>query len=177
LQDQIAKGELNACIDLKPALSEEKLEERILREFDANRNRSVHNAVRGLYPSKMIPVILQRSALDPDIPVHDVTAFLRKGLIRTTKQFARTLTSLRGFGEAVITRGGINVRQIDPGTMESKLVEGLYFTGEVLDVDGFTGGFNLQIAWSTGWAAGESAGKRLETSRLTGIPTDNMRPV
>ena len=177
LQDQIAKGELNACIDLKPALSEEKLEERILREFDANRNRSVHNAVRGLYPSKMIPVILQRSALDPDIPVHDVTAFLRKGLIRTTKQFALTLTSLRGFGEAVITRGGINVRQIDPGTMESKLVEGLYFTGEVLDVDGFTGGFNLQIAWSTGWAAGESAGKRLETSRLTGIPTDNMRPV
>ena len=92
------------------------------------------------------------------MPVHDVTAFLqRKELIRQTKQFALTLTSLRGFGEAVITRGGINVRQIDPGTMESKVVKGLYFAGEVLDVDAMTGGFNLQIAWSTGRAAGLSA--------------------
>lgn len=155
VQDSIEKGELKAEIDLKPALAEEKLDARILREFDENRNRSLRNAVRSLYPSKMIPVIIKRTGIDPDRPVHDVTAAERRELIRKTKHFELTLTSLRGFNEAVITRGGVSVRQIDPATMESRLVKGLHFAGEVLDVDALTGGFNLQIAWSTGHAAGE----------------------
>jgi predicted flavoprotein YhiN len=103
-------------------------------------------------------VILTRAGIDPDTPVHDVTAAARRSLVQATKRFDLTLTCLRGFNEAVITRGGVNVRQVDPGTMESKLVKGLYFAGEVLDVDAFTGGFNLQIAWSTGRAAGDAGG-------------------
>lgn len=154
VQDRIAKRELQAQIDLKPALSEEKLDARILREFDENRNRSFHNAIRGMYPSKMIPVITDRSGIDPDTPVHDITSEMRRRLIRETKQFGFTVTSLRGWNEAIITRGGIRVKEVDPGTMESKFVKGLYFAGEVLDLDAFTGGFNLQIAWSTGYAAG-----------------------
>ena len=148
---------MRAEIDLKPALTEEKLDARILREFGAGKNRSVKNALRNLYPSTLLPVILNRSGLDWNQPVHDVTVSGRRELIRQTKHFDLTLTSLRGFGEAVITRGGVSVREVDPGTMESKLVRGLYFAGEVLDVDALTGGFNLQIAWATGRAAGEAA--------------------
>jgi predicted Rossmann fold flavoprotein len=158
VQEEIAQGALPAWIDLKPALTEPKLDARILRDFEENRNRSTQNAVRGLYPSKLIPVILTRAGIDPDTPVHDVTAAARRSLVQATKRFDLTLTCLRGFNEAVITRGGVNVRQVDPGTMESKLVKGLYFAGEVLDVDAFTGGFNLQIAWSTGRAAGDAGG-------------------
>lgn len=158
VQEEIAQGALPAWIDLKPALTEPKLDARILRDFEENRNRSTQNAVRGLYPSKLIPVILKRAGIDPDTPVHDVTAAARRSLVQATKRFDLTLTCLRGFNEAVITRGGVNVRQVDPGTMESKLVKGLYFAGEVLDVDAFTGGFNLQIAWSTGRAAGDAGG-------------------
>ncbi len=158
VQEEIAQGALPAWIDLKPALTEPKLDARILRDFEENRNRSAQNAVRGLYPSKLIPVILKRAGIDPDTPVHDVTAAARRSLVQATKRFDLTLTCLRGFNEAVITRGGVNVRQVDPGTMESKLVKGLYFAGEVLDVDAFTGGFNLQIAWSTGRAAGDAGG-------------------
>ncbi len=158
VQEEIAQGALPAWIDLKPALTEPKLDARILRDFEENRNRSAQNAVRGLYPSKLIPVILTRAGIDPDTPVHDVTAAARRSLVQATKRFDLTLTCLRGFNEAVITRGGVNVRQVDPGTMESKLVKGLYFAGEVLDVDAFTGGFNLQIAWSTGRAAGDAGG-------------------
>ncbi len=158
VQEEIAQGALPAWIDLKPALTEPKLDARILRDFEENRNRSAQNAVRGLYPSKLIPVILKRAGIDPDTPVHDVTAAARRCLVQATKRFDLTLTCLRGFNEAVITRGGVNVRQVDPGTMESKLVKGLYFAGEVLDVDAFTGGFNLQIAWSTGRAAGDAGG-------------------
>ncbi len=156
LQGIIEKRELPAQIDLKPALSEEKLDARILREFDDNRNRSFRNAIRGMYPAKMIPVIIARSGIDPDLPVHDITQAMRRRLIDCTRKFGFTITSLRGYNEAIITRGGVSVREIDPGTMESKLVKGLYFAGEVLDVDAVTGGFNLQIAWSTGRAAGLS---------------------
>ena len=161
LQGKIGKKPLTAYIDLKSALTEEKLDARILREFNDNRNRSVQNAVRSLYPSKLIPVITERSGIGPGVKVHDVTAELRRALVRNTKNFCLTLTSLRGYSEAVITRGGVSVRQVDPGTMESKKVRGLYFAGEVLDVDAFTGGFNLQIAWSTGMAAGEACALRL----------------
>ena len=157
VQEQIARGALRSQIDLKPALSEEKLDARILREMEANPNRTIRNTVRNLFPSKLIPVILKRSGIDPDRPVHDITAAARRELVLQTKQFCLTLISLRSFKEAVITRGGVDVRQVDPGTMESKLARGLYFAGEVLDVDAMTGGFNLQIAWSTGRAAGEAA--------------------
>lgn len=157
IQDQIRKGELNAEIDLKPALEEDKLNARILREFGENSNKAVRNVVPALYPGKMVPVILERAGISPDTPVHDITKQQRQALVHSTKHFALTVTSLRGFNEAVITRGGVAVKEIDPSTMASKLVSGLYFAGEVLDVDGYTGGFNLQIAWSTGHAAGEAA--------------------
>ena len=157
IQDQIRKGELNAEIDLKPALEEDKLNARILREFGENSNKAVRNVVSAVYPGKMVPVILERAGIHPDTPVHDITKQQRQALLHSTKHFALTLTSLRGFNEAVITRGGVAVKEIDPSTMASKLVSGLYFAGEVLDVDGYTGGFNLQIAWSTGHAAGEAA--------------------
>ena len=157
IQDQIRKGELNAEIDLKPALEEDKLNARILREFGENSNKAVRNVVSAVYPGKMVPVILERAGIHPDTPVHDITKQQRQALVHSTKHFALTLTSLRGFNEAVITRGGVAVKEIDPSTMASKLVSGLYFAGEVLDVDGYTGGFNLQIAWSTGHAAGEAA--------------------
>ena len=157
IQDQIRKGELSAEIDLKPALEEDKLNARILREFGENSNKAVRNVVSAVYPGKMVPVILERAGIHPDTPVHDITKQQRQALVHSTKHFALTLTSLRGFNEAVITRGGVAVKEIDPSTMGSKLVSGLYFAGEVLDVDGYTGGFNLQIAWSTGHAAGEAA--------------------
>ena len=157
IQDQIRKGELSAEIDLKPALEEDKLNARILREFGENSNKAVRNVVSAVYPGKMVPVILERAGIHPDTPVHDITKQQRQALVHSTKHFALTLTSLRGFNEAVITRGGVIVKEIDPSTMASKLVSGLYFAGEVLDVDGYTGGFNLQIAWSTGHAAGEAA--------------------
>ena len=157
IQDQIRKGELSAEIDLKPALEEDKLNARILREFGENSNKAVRNVVSAVYPGKMVPVILERAGIHPDTPVHDITKQQRQALVHSTKHFALTLTSLRGFNEAVITRGGVTVKEIDPSTMASKLVSGLYFAGEVLDVDGYTGGFNLQIAWSTGHAAGEAA--------------------
>ena len=157
IQDQIRKGELSAEIDLKPALEEDKLNARILREFGENSNKAVRNVVSAVYPGKMVPVILERAGIHPDTPVHDITKQQRQALVHSTKHFALTLTSLRGFNEAVITRGGVIVKEIDPSTMGSKLVSGLYFAGEVLDVDGYTGGFNLQIAWSTGHAAGEAA--------------------
>ena len=157
IQDQIRKGELSAEIDLKPALEEDKLNARILREFGENSNKAVRNVVSAVYPGKMVPVILERAGIHPDTPVHDITKQQRQALLHSTKHFALTLTSLRGFNEAVITRGGVAVKEIDPSTMGSKLVSGLYFAGEVLDVDGYTGGFNLQIAWSTGHAAGEAA--------------------
>ena len=164
VQKQISKGPLKAQIDLKPALTEEKLDARILREFHAGARCFTRNVVRNLYPSSLTPVMLQRAKIPPDLPVHEVTAPMRKELVRVTKHFELTLDSLRGFSEAVITRGGVDVRQIDPGTMESKLVKGLYFAGEVLDVDAVTGGFNLQIAWSTGHAAGEAAAASLQAS-------------
>ena len=157
VQKQIRKGELRAEIDLKSALDEEQLDARILRDFTQNPNKAFRNAIGGLYPSKMIPVMVARSGIGPDTPVHDITRQQRAALVRETKHFPLTIVSLREYNEAIITRGGVCVKEIDPSTMESKLVNGLYFAGEVLDVDGYTGGFNLQIAWSTGRAAGAAA--------------------
>lgn len=144
-------------IDLKPALSEEQLDKRILRDFEENRNRQFKNALGGLYPAKLVPVMIERSGIDPEKKVHEVTRQERRRLAELTKGFTLQVHGKRGFDEAVITQGGVSVKEVNPSTMESKLVQGLYFAGEVLDLDGLTGGFNLQIAWSTGYLAGLSS--------------------
>ncbi len=147
---------LRMQIDLKPALTDEQLDARLLRDFAEASNRQFSNALGRLYPAKLIPVMVARSGIRPEKPVRDITRQERQRLLELTKHFAVTLTGLRGFEEAIITQGGVSVKEISPSTMESKKVRGLYFAGEVLDLDAVTGGFNLQIAWSTGWAAGSS---------------------
>lgn len=153
----IRKRPLRLVIDLKPALSWEQLDERILRDFSDSRNKQFKNALNHLYPSKLIPVIIDRSSVDPDKKVNEITREERRGLAEATKALEFTLTGLRGYKEAIITQGGISVKDVNPSTMESKKIRGLYFAGEILDLDAVTGGFNLQIAWSTGWAAGKAA--------------------
>lgn len=153
----IKKQPLKLSIDLKPALSPEHLDERILRDFLDSRNKQFKNALGRLYPAKLIPFIIRCSGIDPDKKVNEVTKEERGRLVSVTKGLAFTLTGLRGYNEAIITQGGISVRDVNPSTMESKRVKGLYFAGEILDLDGVTGGFNLQIAWSSGWSAGLGA--------------------
>lgn len=155
---RLREKELTLHIDLKPALTEEQLDKRVLREFEANHNRKFKNAVDSLFPAKLRPVIIELSGIDDQKKVHEITKEERLRFVRLIKDFSMTLTGLRGFNEAIITKGGVSVKEIDPGTMESKLVKGLYFAGEVLDLDAVTGGFNLQIAWSTGYLAGVHAG-------------------
>lgn len=145
---------LTLHIDLKPALTEEQLDKRVLREFEANHNRQFKNAVDSLFPAKLKPVVIELSGIPEEKKVNEVTKEERLHFVRLIKDFRMTLTGLRGYNEAIITKGGVSVKEIDPGTMESKLVKGLYFAGEVLDLDAVTGGYNLQIAWSTGYLAG-----------------------
>ena len=145
---------LKLVIDLKPALSFEQLDERILRDFDEEKNKSFKNSLDKLLPKKLIPIVVMLSGIDGNKKVNEITRAERQGLVKLLKEFELTLTGLRGFNEAIITQGGVNVKEINPTTMESKLVKHLLFAGEVLDVDAVTGGFNLQIAWSTGYAAG-----------------------
>ena len=147
---------LKMVIDLKPALSRDQLDKRVLRDFEENQNRQFHNAVGGLFPSKLVPVIIELSGIAPDKKVNVISKEERTHLVDLIKHLELTLTGLRDYNEAIITKGGVKVKEIDPGTMESKLVEGLYFIGEVLDLDALTGGFNLQIAWSTAYAAGNN---------------------
>ena len=129
----------------------------MLREFEENHNKQFGNAVEKLFPAKLRPVMLELCGIDPRKRVHEITREERQHFVELIKNLELTLTGLRGFSEAIITSGGVNVKEIDPGTMESKLVKGLYFAGEVLDLDAQTGGFNLQIAWSTGYTAGLAA--------------------
>lgn len=143
-------------IDLKPALTEEQLDQRILRDFSQAANKQLKNALDGLYPAKLIPVMIRVSGLDGEKRVNEITREERHRLLENTKGLTVTLTALRGFNEAIITQGGVSVKEVKAGTMESKKVTGLYFAGEVLDVDALTGGYNLQIAWSTGYLAGSS---------------------
>lgn len=150
------KKELALEIDLKPALTEEQLDQRVLRDFEENHNRQFKNAITKLFPTKLIPVMLELGGIDPEKKVNSIEKEERKQFVHLIKHFRMTLTGLRDYPEAIITKGGVNVKEIDPGTMESKLVKGLYFAGEVLDLDALTGGFNLQIAWSTGYAAGNA---------------------
>ncbi len=140
-------------IDLKPGLTEEKLEIRMLRDLQENASKQMVNAVSALYPKSLVPVILERSGIDPSKRANQLTKQERRKLIETTKKLKLSITSLRPVEEAIVTAGGVNVREIDPKTMESKIVKGLYFAGELIDVDGFTGGYNLQIAFSTAYAA------------------------
>lgn len=150
---------LTLHIDLKPALTEEQLDKRVLREFEANHNRQFKNAADSLFPAKLKPVIVELSGIPEEKKVNEVTKEERLRFVRMIKDFSMTLTAMRGYNEAIITKGGVSVKEIDPGTMESRLVNRLYFAGEVLDLDAVTGGYNLQIAWSTGYLAGMNAGE------------------
>ena len=151
----LKKKELTLTIDLKPALSEEQLDKRLLRDFEEQKNKQFKNALGGLFPSKLIPVMVELSGILPEKQVNAISKEERRSLVHLIKNFAMTLTGIRGYNEAIITRGGVSVREIDPGTMESKKVKNLYFAGEVLDLDAVTGGYNLQIAWSTGYMAAQ----------------------
>jgi len=143
-------------IDLKPALKPQILDARLLRDFSINQNREIKNALDDLLPKSIIPIIIQQAAIPPDRRVHSITRNERAALIGAIKGLALTATGNRGFAEAVITAGGVDTRQIDPSTMESKTIPGLYFAGEMLDIHALTGGYNLQIAFSTGYLAGVS---------------------
>ena len=147
---------IRLSVDLKPALSGEQLENRLLRDFEEYKNKAVSNCLKELLPSALISEVLARSGISPEKKVNSITKAERRALLTTIKNFDMLVASLRGFEEAIVTSGGVDVREINPKTMESKLVKGLYFCGEVLDIDAFTGGFNLQIAFSTGYAAGNS---------------------
>lgn len=150
------KEEVLLELDLKPALTAEQLDKRILRDFEENQNKQFKNSLNGLFPSKLIPVMTALSDIAPDKKIHEVTREERKKLTELTKHLRLHVTGTGDWSEAVITQGGISVKEVNPSTMESKIVKGLYFAGEILDVDALTGGFNLQIAWSTGYLAGKS---------------------
>lgn len=152
LQDK----ELTLQIDLKPALSREQLDQRVLRDFEENKNKQFKNAVDKLFPAKLKPIMIELSGISPEKKVNEISKEERLCFVDLIKNFKMTLTGLRSYNEAIITKGGVSVKDIDPGTMESKKISGLYFAGEVLDLDALTGGFNLQIAWSTGYLAGIS---------------------
>ena len=157
VNDRLLSRHLQLFIDLKPALTIEQLDQRILRDFEKFKNKQFKNALGALLPSRLIPVAVALSQVDAERKVHEITKEERKSLLQVLKNFPATLTGFRDFKEAIITRGGVHVKEIDPSTMESKLVKGLYFAGEMLDVDALTGGYNLQAAWSSGYLAGSSA--------------------
>ena len=149
-------GELQALVDLKPALSVDELSNRVLRDFNDNMNKHLSSVLRGLLPSSMVPVFIELMDFDDSRQINSITKEERANLIALLKAFPFTITGLREYKEAIITQGGISVKEVDPSTMKCKNIEGLSFAGEVLDLDAFTGGFNLQIAWSTGYLAGLS---------------------
>lgn len=151
------KDSYRLVIDLKPALDEKKLDERLLRDFAERSNQNFDNVLGALVPHSMIPVMVRRTGIPADTKANSITKEQRRRLLETLKAFTINITGARGVEEAIVTTGGVKVGEVDPNTMASKLVPGLYFAGEVLDVDAYTGGFNLQIAWATGKAAGEAA--------------------
>lgn len=158
------KGEgCRLVIDLKPALDEGKLDERILRDLEQYQNRAMENALTDLLPRSMIPVVLRRLGIDPGMQANSLTRQARRGLVELLKAFPVEITGKRPVAEAIVTSGGVKVSEIDPKTMRSKLIPGLYFAGEVIDCDAYTGGFNLQIAWATGYAAGLAVSEEAKT--------------
>lgn len=150
------KDQVTAVVDLKPALSAEQLDRRILRDFEENRNKQLKNVVGGLYPSRLVPVMIELSGINGEKKIHEITRQERERLVSVTKNLTMHVLGLRDFPEAIITQGGIKVKEVNPSTMESRIIRGLYLAGELLDLDAVTGGFNLQIAWSTGHLAGKS---------------------
>ena len=151
------KGTCRLVLDLKPALDEATLNARVLRDLEMYKNRAMENALTDLLPRSMIPVVLHRCSIDPQLQANGLTKQQRRDLILCLKEFSLEILGKRPVEEAIITSGGIKISEIDPKTMESKLVEGLYFAGEIIDCDAYTGGFNLQIAWSTAYAAAMAA--------------------
>lgn len=156
--EALKRGSLSMTVNLKPALSAEQMDQRIQRDFSEIQNKRFKNALSRLLPQKMIPVMVRLSGIDPEKLVNKVTKEERLRLCGLFQAFPLTLTGIRGFEEAIVTKGGVSVKEVNPSTMESKRLCGLYFAGEVLDLDAMTGGFNLQIAWSTGYLAGISSG-------------------
>ena len=154
---KMGEKEYTAVIDMKPALDFEQLDRRILRDFEENKNRDLSNALDKLLPKSIIPVVISNSGIAPDTKINHISREQRAALVNEIKNSTLHITGFRPIEEAVITRGGISVKEIDPSTMSSKLIKGLYFAGEIIDVDAYTGGFNLQIAFSTGALAGKSA--------------------
>ena len=153
---KMGKAKYKAVIDLKPALTVEQLDKRILRDFENEKNKDFANSLDALLPKSIIPVIIERSGIAPREKANQISREQRADLCRTIKEFTLNITGFRPIEEAIITSGGISVKEINPSTMESKLIRGLFFAGEIIDVDAFTGGFNLQIAFSTGYLAGEN---------------------
>ena len=154
VEELLKKGKIKLQIDLKPALNEEKLNLRLLRDFEKYKNKQIINSLNELLPKKMIEPVIKKAKIKNEKRINEITKQERENLIRVIKCFEITISGFRPIEEAIITRGGINVKEINPKTMESKLIEGLYFAGEIIDVDAYTGGFNLQIAYSTGYTAG-----------------------
>ena len=152
----IQKQSMEVEIDLKPALSEEQLDARIVRDFGELQNKQFKNGLDKLLPKKLIPVIIELSGIEKNKSIHSITKEERRKLVMLLKHFSMHLKGLRGYNEAIITKGGVSIKDVNPHTMESKRIKGLYFAGEVLDLDALTGGYNLQIAWSTGYLAGTS---------------------
>lgn len=157
LLENEGENEVLLEFDLKPALSEEKLDSRIMRDFEKFSRKQIGNALHELLPSKLIPVILDLAFLNPEKPVNQITKAERQRLLQQLKHLTFTITGTRPVSEAIVTAGGISVKEINPSTLASKVVQGLYLAGEVIDIDGYTGGFNLQAAFSTGYVAGRSA--------------------
>ena len=158
----LSDGEVNLIIDFKPALEHDKLDKRILRDIQAHGRKAMENILIGLLPRMIIPVFIALLGIDPRKPGNAVTKDERKHLRLLLKQFPLTVTGVHGFSKAIITSGGISLREVDPKTMQSRIVPNLSFAGEILDLDGPTGGFNLQVCWATGYSAGESAAQRPE---------------
>ena len=154
IEEKYRKKEILLKIDFKPALTVEKLDERIRRDFEEYKNKEFKNSLDKLLPQKLIPIIIQRSGIPAQKKVNEITREERKKLEEVLKNFEMTIKGTRPIEEAIITSGGINIKEINPKTMESKLVKNLYFAGEIIDVDSYTGGFNLQIAYATGYTAG-----------------------
>lgn len=154
IEEKLNKQQISLTIDLKPALTEEKLDERVVRDFQSMPNKQFKNGLDKLLPQKMIPIIIEKSGVHLNKPINAVTKEERRKLVKLLKNFTVTVKGFRPIEEAIITSGGISIKEINPKTMQSKKVQGLYFAGEIIDVDSYTGGFNLQIAYSTGYTAG-----------------------
>ena len=154
VEELFKSGKIVLRIDLKPALNEEKLDDRVLRDFQKDKNKCFKNSLNELLPQKLIEPVIEISGINPDKKVNEITKVERLKLVKILKNFMIVITGFRPINDAIVTSGGINIKEINPKTMESKIVEGLYFAGEIIDVDAYTGGFNLQIAYSTGFVAG-----------------------